>query len=93
MGLFFCVAEREDLMRTLGSKKSPGAIFHERSEPAGQLILLGAKLNSCFIAGLKGELQDVIRKHMDVFCNPSISNHNISFHHRKTKAPSGAFVL
>ena len=32
-GAFFYVAEREALIQTLGSKKSPGAIFHERSEP------------------------------------------------------------
>jgi len=45
--------------------------FSERlffSRPEGRLILPGAKLNSRYLAGLKGELQDVIRNYMDVFC-------------------------
>ena len=40
IGAFLCVAERAVLIRTLCSKKSPGAIFHDR------LNLPGANLNA-----------------------------------------------
>ena len=36
MGLFLCMAEREDLIRTLVRKNSPGAIFHDQREPEGR---------------------------------------------------------